>query len=230
MNYRTQFARIYPMSEEFEPKIHQSESNFGRELIDKAERFFQKDGKDGFAEYKFKNRDWELLTKDLQQFGFRRFIDDTIGEAIFSITPQKLKMVKIDGYGLFLVPPNLILANKKIIINEKGENISLSIKESGEINGFKLSLNTETIPTKENVLCQYQQLALIIDSSRNYFFLKENFLIKKTHQGKEEAINVVEVETKRADDKEIRLFQKILAKDLQKIENDDISLRHWRIF
>jgi len=202
------------MGEEFEPKIHQSESNFGHELIDKAERFFQKDGKDGFAEYKFQDRDWELLTKDLQQFGFRRFIDDTIGEAIFLITPQKLKMVKIDGYGSFLVPPNLILPDKKIIINEKGKNIILPIKESGEINCFKLALAMETIPAKENIFYQYQQLTLIINSSRNYFFLKENFLIKEHHQGKEEAINVVEM--KRADNKEIRLFQKILAKNLQK--------------
>ena len=76
---------------ESEEEIYQSESNFGYELMTKAEEFFKKDAENEVAQYSFLNKDWELLTKDLQQFGFKKFIDKAIGEIIFLISPKKLK-------------------------------------------------------------------------------------------------------------------------------------------
>ena len=200
---------------ESEEEIYQSESNFGYELMTKAEEFFKKDAENEVAQYSFLNKDWELLTKDLQQFGFKKFIDKAIGKTIFLIFPQKLKLVTIKKYGTFLMPPNFFLSEEKITIDEKGKGVSLPIKESGEINGFKLALATETIPAKENIFCQYQQLSLTVNTYNSHFLLKENFLWLD-NQRPEKTKKYKIVEMKRANFKEIKLFQKILAKDLQK--------------
>jgi len=200
---------------EFEQEIRQSESNFGHELMAKAEELFKKDAENEVAQYSFLNKDWKLLTKDLQQFGFKKFIDKAIGKTIFLIFPQKLKLVTIKKYGTFLMPPKFFLSEEKITIDEKGKGVSLPIKESGEINGFKLALATETIPAKENIFCQYQQLSLTVNTYNSHFLLKENFLWLD-NQRPEKTKKYKIVEMKRANFKEIKLFQKILAKDLQK--------------
>lgn len=204
------------MSEEFEPKIHQSESNFGHELMAKAEELFKKDAQNGVAKYGFLEKDWKLLTKDLQQFGFKKFLDESIGKAILLISPQKLKIIDIERYGNFLIPPIILLPKRKVITNEKGEIINPVIKELGNTNGLELVLATETIPKKENIICQYQRLVLIVNAYNNYFFLKENLFI--TGKQRQEGINKLEINImKRPELKEIRLFQKILKKNLEKI-------------
>ncbi|PIZ48710.1 hypothetical protein COY29_03195 [Candidatus Woesebacteria bacterium CG_4_10_14_0_2_um_filter_39_14] len=74
---------------------------------------------------------------------------------------------------------------------------------------------TETIPAKENIFCQYQQLSLTVNTYNSHFLLKENFLWLD-NQRPEKTKKYKIVEMKRANFKEIKLFQKILAKDLQK--------------
>ncbi len=203
------------MNKEFEPEIYQPENNFGHELMAKAEELFKKDAQNGVAKYGFLEKDWEFLTNDFQQFGFKEFIDESVSKPIFLIFPQKLKLVTIKKYGTFLIPPNFFLSEEKITIDEKGKDVSLPIKESGEINGFKLALATETIPAKENIFCQYQQLSLTVNAYNSHFLLKENFLwLSNQRQEKTKEYKIVEM--KKANFKEIRLFQKILAKDLQK--------------
>jgi uncharacterized protein YneR len=194
-----------------EKEINHSEKSFGYELMDKAEKLFRKNDSSKIALYNFSEKDWGFLTKDLRQFGFKQFLDESIGEPIFLISPEKLKIVQTKKYGTFLIPSSSPLYKKEITFSEGEENNNLEAKELGKTNGFKLSLNTETIPNKENIICQYQQLSLVVNIYNSYYFLEENILIvNKLKRKKMEKVEITKM--KRADLKEIRLFQKILRK------------------
>jgi len=96
-----------------EKEINHSEKSFGYELMDKAEKLFRKNDSSKIALYNFSEKDWGFLTKDLRQFGFKQFLDESIGEPIFLISPEKLKIVQTKKYGTFLIPSSSPLYKKR---------------------------------------------------------------------------------------------------------------------
>ncbi|MCJ7829480.1 hypothetical protein MUP50_00100 [Patescibacteria group bacterium] len=198
-----------------EKGINQLESNFGHELMTKAEALFREGVKNGVASYTFSEKDWQFLAKDLQQLGFKKFLDESISEATFLISPQKLKIVNTERYGTFLAPPHLFLPKGKVMTNEKGEITTPAIKELGNTNGFGLILTAETNPNKENIFCQYQRLVLIINTYNNYLFIEENLLT--TDDQSQKKMEEFEITAMKRPEKEIiNLFQNILEKKLKK--------------
>jgi len=201
-----------------EKELNQSENNFGCGLMAKAEELFKKDAQNGLAKYSFPEEESKSLIGDLQKLGFKKFLEKSIGEPIFLISPQKIKIIEIEKYGTFLVPPIVLRLKRKFLINQRGEIIDPVIKELGETDGFELILTTETIPKKENISYQYQRLVLSVNNYHHYFFLEENFFTSQERKG-EETDNLEVNAMKRTGLKEIKLFQEILNKNLEKIKD-----------
>lgn len=183
-----------------EKEINQLKNQYSRELMDKAANLFEKDAKNGAAEYKFSDEDCDFLIKDLQLSGFEKFLDKSIGQTTFSVSLERLRVLKAGRNMNFLIP---------IGFSPSKEKFANKFKELRKINGFKLALNTETIPTKENVIEQYQELVLFINI--NHFFFLENEILTMNNQQKK-IHKIITNKIRKPELKEIRLFEQILKK------------------
>ena len=160
---------------EFEQEIRQSESNFGHELMAKAEELFKKDAENEVAQYSFLNKDWKLLTKDLQQFGFKKFIDKAIGKTIFLIFPQKLKLVTIKKYGTFLMPLNFFFLKKKSQLMKKGKVSAYQLKNQEKLTALNLPWLRKQSPPKKIFSANINNYLLLLILIIVIFFLKKIF-------------------------------------------------------
>lgn len=183
-----------------EKEINQLKNQHGCELMNKAAALFEKDAENGAAKYKFSEEDCDFLIKDLQLSGFKKFLDESIGQIIFSVSLERLKFLKTRRNINFLMP---------IGFSPSREKFGNKFKELRKINGFKLALDTETIPTKKNVIKQHQELVLFINT--NHFFFLENEILTMNNQQKE-IEKIITTEIRKPELKEIRLFEQIIKK------------------